>query len=257
MKLSDLLFVLTIFIMLTSCEKKDSDNRKAELISVTLDNASSTVDSSNNKVILKIPESTDVTKIVPHFSISPNATIYPPSDVATNFSNPVVYTITSGDGLKQYIFTVSALKQIGTITVYDCSNWTPSINRTPATNTEIKVYLRREDVNTSKTFDILTTDQNAKAELYGQKGIGYFITINKDNKSNIVNGYIIEGRYNNQAEVDAAFDQNAIIGGFKYKDMNGDGRVWPDDRYNSDLIYFYSSYTGVKLIDLYIASVAK
>jgi len=254
MRLLNLLFILGILTVSISCEKKEPvKNSEAKLLGITLESGNGVIDTANKKVILKVPETVDLTKIVLHFEISTNATIYPPSDVATDYSDPVVYTITSEDKTEQYIFTVSAFKPIARFTVYDCSNWTPTENRIPQAGAVIKIYSREEDVNTSITYDVLTTDQNAKADFYGLKGTSYFITVNKDNKSNIVNGYVLDGRYNNQEDVDNAFDSTATIGGFKYKDVNGDGRVWPDDKYNYDFIWVSEYFSGVKSIDLYIA----
>jgi hypothetical protein len=227
---------------------------EAKLLEISLASGIGIIDTANKKITLKVPENVDLTKIVPHFTISSNATLYPPSDVATNYSEPVVYTITSEDKTKQYIFTVSAFKPIARFIVYDCSSWTPTVTKTLQPGAVIKIYSTEEDVNTSKTYDILTTDQTGKAEFYGVKGTGYLVTVSKDNKSNIMNGYILDGRYDDQAEVDSyPIYANAVIGGFKFKDINGDGRVWPDDKYNYDWIGVSTYFTGVQSIDLYIA----
>jgi hypothetical protein len=255
MRLLNLFFILGVLTVFISCEKKEPTlNSEAKLLGITLVSGNGVMDTANKKVIIKVPESVDLTKIVPHFTISTNATIYPPSDVATDYTNQVVYTITSEDKAKQYILTVSASKSIAKFTVYDCTNWSPTVTRIAQANAVIKIYSKEEDVNTSKTYDVLTTDQNGQADFYGSKKTAYFLTIQKDNKSNILNGYVLDGRYNTQAEVDNSGDPNAILGGFKFKDINGDGRVWPDDKYNYDFLWIYNYNSGIKLIDLYIAS---
>jgi hypothetical protein len=227
---------------------------EAKLLGITLVSGSGVIDTANKKIILKVPETVDLTKIVPHFELSTNATIYPPSDVATNYSEPVVYTITSEDKSKQYVFTVSALMPIAKFTVYDCSGWTVATPRVAQAGAFIKIFTKEEDVNTSKTFDVLTTDQDGNADFYGVKGTSYLVIVGKDNKSNIINGYVLDGRYDNQAEIDSSpIDANAVIGGFKFKDINGDGRVWPDDKYNYDFIWVSEYFSGVKPIDLYVA----
>jgi hypothetical protein len=256
MKLFKLLFILGIFIVSVSCEKKDpAINSEAKLLGITLTSGNGVVDTANKKVILKVPETVDLTKIIPHFEISANATIYPPSDVATNFTDPVVYTITSEDKSKQYVFTVSALKPIARLTVFDCSVWTVTAQRVAQAGAVIKVFIKEEDVNTTKTYDVFTTDQDGKADFYGVKGTSFLVTISKDNKSNIINGYVLDGRYDNQDEIDSSPDYaNALIGGLKFKDVNHDGRVWPDDKYNFDRIGVPTYITGVQSIDVYIAS---
>jgi hypothetical protein len=256
MRLFKLLFILGILTISISCEKKEPEkNSDAKLLGITLISGNGVIDTANNQIILKVPETVDLTKIVPHFELSTNATIYPPSDVATNYSEPVVYTITSEDKSRQYIFTVSAFKPIAKITVYDCSVWTIVAPRVALAGAIIKIFTNQEDVNTSKTFDILTTDQAGNADFYGVNETSYFVTVGKDNKSNIINGYVLDGRYDNQTEIDISpIDVNAVIGGFKFKDINGDGRVWPDDKYNFDWMWVPTYYSGIPSIDLYIAS---
>jgi hypothetical protein len=256
MRLFKLLFILGILTVSISCEKKEPEkNSEAKLLGITLISGNGVIDTANKKIILKVPETVDLTKIVPHFELSTNATIYPPSDVATNYSEPVVYTITSEDKSKQYVFTVSAFKPIAKITVYDCSVWTVAAPRIAQAGAVIKIFANEEDVNTSKTFDVLTTDQAGNADFYGVKGTSYFVTIGKDNKSNIINGYVLDGRYDSQAEIDSSpIYANAVVGGLKFKDINGDWHVWPDDKYNYDWMGVPTYYSGVQSIDLYIAS---
>lgn len=255
MRLLNLLLIFSMLTLLISCEEKaePEKNGEAKLLGISLVSGNAVLDTANKAVILKVPETVDITKIVPHFNISSNATIYPPSDVAVDFSDPVVFTITSEDKTRTFIFTVSAFNPIGRFTVYDCSTWTPTQTRTLQAGAVIKIYSSEADFNISKTFDVLTTDPNGRADFYGQKGTGYLVTVSKDNKTNTHNGYILDGRYNNQTEVDNAFEDNAVIGGFRLKDINQDGEVWPDDKYNYDFLWFSEYFQGVKSIDLYIA----
>lgn len=47
-------------------------------------------------------------------------------------------------------------------------------------------------------------------------------------------GYVVEGLFQNQAEVDASGQANARVGGLKYADLNNDGQITADDQ---DWIY--------------------
>lgn len=253
MRVRNSIFLLGFLIVFTSCEKKETMKNEAKLLAITLKSGTAVVDTANRKVLLKIPNGIDISTIVPHIEISPSARIYPPSDVATNFSNPVTYTITSQDESKQYIFTVSAVRQIAKFTVYDCSTWSQSIPRTLQPGATITIYSNEIDFNTPKTYDVLTTDQNACADFYGEKGKAYFVTVKKDNKSNIINGYVLDGRYDNQAEIQSSPNYSgAVIGGLKFKDIDEDWYVWPQDKSNYDWIRVYG--TGVQSIDLYVSS---
>ena len=47
-------------------------------------------------------------------------------------------------------------------------------------------------------------------------------------------GYVVEGIFQNQAEVDASGQANARVGGLKYADLDGNGIITSDDQ---DWIY--------------------
>ena len=71
MRLFKLLFILGILTVLISCEKKEPEkNSEAKLLGITLISGNGVIDIENKKVILKVPDSVDITKIVPHFDIS-------------------------------------------------------------------------------------------------------------------------------------------------------------------------------------------
>ncbi|MDR3519505.1 MAG: DUF5018 domain-containing protein [Candidatus Pacebacteria bacterium] len=66
------------------------------------------VDNTNYVVNLVVPTGTDLTKLIPTISVSDGATISPASDIAQDFTNPVIYTVTAEDGSTQsYTATVS------------------------------------------------------------------------------------------------------------------------------------------------------
>ena len=252
-----LLFVLGIVGLSVSCKKSESPiNTEAKLLKVTCSFGVGVIDTVNHTVIIKAPENTDITQIISQFEISKNAAIYPPSGVAIDYSNPVTYTITSEDNRTTKVFKVIVLKPIVKFTVYDCSNWTPTNFGVPQANSTIKIYTKAENGGTEKIYDTLTTDQNAQALLYGLKTNDYYLTVIKDSKSNIVNGYVLLGTYNNQAEVDSSPDSSAKIGGFRFMDWNGDGRINLDDKSNYQVIWsqYDLNSTGVLLKDLFIAN---
>ena len=238
MKLLNTFIILCIVGFSTSCAKNDSGKQnEANLLKVTSTFGDGIIDTPLGKVTLKAPESTDISLIIPQFEISNNATIYPPSGVAIDFTNPVVFTITSGDKATKYVFTVTVIKPIVKFTVYDCSNWSPTNFRVLQANAVIKIYTSATDVGTTKTYDVLTTDQNAQATLYGLKTNSYYFTVDKDNKSNINNGYVLNGRYNSQADIDSSpHYAAAVIGGLKYMDVNHDAWIDANDKYIYDRI---------------------
>lgn len=60
-----------------------------------------TIDSVAHTVAIEVAAGTDVTDLVPTIVVSPDATIVPASGVADDFTNPVVYTVTSTGGTDQ------------------------------------------------------------------------------------------------------------------------------------------------------------
>jgi hypothetical protein len=67
-----------------------------------------TIDATSKSIAATVPATTDVTKLAPAISLSPNATVSPASGVAQDFSKVVTYTVTAEDGTTQaYTVTVS------------------------------------------------------------------------------------------------------------------------------------------------------
>lgn len=247
MKLLNLFFILSIIGLFFSCEKSESEkNNEAELLKVTCDcdNAGIDIDTITNTVIIKVLEITDITKIILHIEISKNATIYPPSGVAIDFSNPATFTITSGDKTTKNVFTVIATKPLVQFTVYDCSSWiTDNFSMIRQSNANINLYTNKEDVETTKPYDILNTDQNGQVFLYYLNPVNYYCTVEYDNKSNIVYGYALKGIYTTQQEVAASppvLDESlpdAKVGNLKFRDVNGDGVIDSNDKTNHDVLF--------------------
>jgi hypothetical protein len=59
------------------------------------------IDQENHTIDLDVPFGTDVSRLQPLVAISPGARVVPGSGVAEDFSNPIVYTVTAGDGSAQ------------------------------------------------------------------------------------------------------------------------------------------------------------
>lgn len=65
-------------------------------------------DENMNTIETTLPHGTDVTNLVPLITVSEKATINPASGVPTDFSNPVVYTVTAEDG-SQAFYTITVI----------------------------------------------------------------------------------------------------------------------------------------------------
>ena len=66
---------------------------------------------SNTNIELIVPIGSDIKKLVPHIVISEDATISPESDIETDFSAPVVYTVVSEDKTEQKYTVVVNLEK--------------------------------------------------------------------------------------------------------------------------------------------------
>ena len=87
-------------------------SHEAEILSFTIPNQiSSTINSLDTTVAVVMPYGTDLTNLVPTITVSAGATISPASDVAQNFTNPVVYTVTAEDGVTTKAWTVNVSVQ--------------------------------------------------------------------------------------------------------------------------------------------------
>ncbi len=59
------------------------------------------VDQANYTITLNVPYSTDVKNLAPSIVISPEATVFPASNVSQDFENPVIYIVTAQDSSVQ------------------------------------------------------------------------------------------------------------------------------------------------------------
>jgi len=108
--LAILLFMGGIFF--TSCEKEEELSSKKEILSFVFEasknanlehNVLGTI--NDNEIIAEVPFGTNVHDLVPSIEVSALAEIGPKDNISTDFSNPVVYTVTAQDGTSK-TFTV-------------------------------------------------------------------------------------------------------------------------------------------------------
>jgi|WetSurMetagenome_2_1015567.scaffolds.fasta_scaffold00037_7 hypothetical protein len=79
-----------------------------------------TIDETAKTISLLVPSGTDFSTLVPTIAVSANATVSPLSGVVTDFSSPVVFTVTAQDGTTQtYTATVSTPTGIEKVALSD------------------------------------------------------------------------------------------------------------------------------------------
>lgn len=85
-----------------------AENSEAEILTFDITGQiSSTINSTNATVDIVMPYGSDVTNLIPTITVSPGATINPPSGVAQDFSSPVQYTVTAQNTITTKIWTVA------------------------------------------------------------------------------------------------------------------------------------------------------
>lgn len=108
------LFLLAGAVVLNSCKKEELSSKK-EILSFFFEASKNaqlernfTGDIVGSNISAEVAFGVDVTNLVPSIEISPRATISPEPGIATDFTGPVVYTITAEDGSTK-VFTTAVL----------------------------------------------------------------------------------------------------------------------------------------------------
>lgn len=113
MKILNLTVALGIFLSLVSCINDEPLNAECDITAVTLDgnllNREPII--GNNKVTLIVKSDVSLLEpLAPKFTLTPGATITPPSGTPLNFLFPQTYTVTSEDGEWSKTYTVEVQK---------------------------------------------------------------------------------------------------------------------------------------------------
>jgi len=101
----------TFASVLTSCggkEKEKSSSKQIIGFSITTPPATGIINEQAKTILAFVPGGTAITSLTPTISISEGAAISPASGVATNFTNPVKYTVTAEDG-STVVYTVTVI----------------------------------------------------------------------------------------------------------------------------------------------------
>jgi hypothetical protein len=109
------LFLLAGAAIFTSCKKEELSGKKEVLAFIFEASKNAQLgrnflgDINETNISAEVAFAVDLTQLVPTIEISPRATISPESGILTDFSGPVVYTVTAEDGsTKVFTATVAA-----------------------------------------------------------------------------------------------------------------------------------------------------
>lgn len=103
--------LLCVITILSSCIQDESPNSEADILTCSLPGISLTIPPiiQNEDVTILVTQGIDLTHLAPEFTLTPGATIDPPSGTARDFTQPQKYTVTSEDGQWQKLYTVSVI----------------------------------------------------------------------------------------------------------------------------------------------------
>jgi hypothetical protein len=67
------------------------------------------INESNKTITINVPQTVDITKLIPSIKVSENATVAPVSGAPVDFTNPVAYTVTNNTATSTYTVTVNQI----------------------------------------------------------------------------------------------------------------------------------------------------
>lgn len=102
------LICLLLLFTATSCIRSEAPNAEADILGCSVPGISLTTSPiiQNETVTLLVPIDTDVSALAPWFTLTPGASIDPPSGTVRDFLTPQKYTVTSEDGEWHKTYTV-------------------------------------------------------------------------------------------------------------------------------------------------------
>lgn len=114
------------------------------------------------------------------------------------------------------------------IVVKDATTWTPSNIALPVVSgAVVEVYFSYDSFEGGVSDLTEISDQNGKVMFYDLPDNTFYYTVEKDDLSNIVNGYRVIEVFQSEEEIDSYPEQpnDPKPGDLKFADMNGDGIV--------------------------------
>ncbi len=214
------LLLAGLFTLLLSCGDDEGPASSTEILSFSINGTEGIIDPSSNTIQLDLFEP-DITSLSPSILISDNATIQPPSGVSQDFTNPVLYTVTGGDGsTEEYTVTVSSLVT------------SVSLN--------------------GKDYEIVQTNMNwiNAADFASSRG-GYLAEINGADEQDAIFGALRNAGIDNRNTVapDGGGASYIWLGG---NDLATEGEwIWDGDNDDDGMQFWMGSFNGTPVDDLY------
>lgn len=122
--------------------------------------------------------------------------------------------------------------------ILSADSWSPeNPELSVAPDATIQLYKDQASFDSGTPDYTFNSDENGKIVFYDSDVVAEYFIVEKNGESNIVNGHLIEGVFQSQADIDnSAYQDGAVIGGLKYADINADGIINEDDQTPYDFI---------------------
>lgn len=104
---------------------KSTQNQSSEKALTDLTISGSEGNASGNAIMVSLPEGTDITALVPEFSISDKASVSPAVGTPQDFTSPVTYTVTAENGTVQTYIVMVKLTPVYDYSGYNLLDWQP------------------------------------------------------------------------------------------------------------------------------------
>lgn len=182
MKLTIPAIFLTALLTVTSCIRKEPLNAECDILTVTLpdDELARAVEPENDRATMVVKDYVTVTALAPSFTLTPGATIEPPSGTVRDFTEPQTYTVTSQDGQWHKTYTISARHNTSLNLSYDFQDM--RVIKTATGGSYDEFYSETVDPETGETNTTVWASGNSGFALTnGTKGPDTYPTFQVDN----------------------------------------------------------------------------
>ena len=165
MNVKNWIFLLWMVLLFSSCIQDEALNTEADIETVTLKEEGVLLRPAvinNDNVKLPVKDDQDITQLTPVLTLTPGATVEPPSGTTRDFSTPQTYTVTSEDGAWKKTYTMSVVNT-GVPLEYHFDKFSPVTNNKGET-----VYYNFFEVDEEGNY-LDWTNANAGFEYTGVK----------------------------------------------------------------------------------------
>lgn len=117
MKINVLITSILWILFTTSCIREEALHAEADILSCTLPGVTLTTRPiiDNDAISLFVEKGTNIAQLAPEFTLTPGATIEPPSGTIRNFDLPQYYVVTAADGVWKKTYSISVIdSELGT-----------------------------------------------------------------------------------------------------------------------------------------------